>query len=201
MINPNSIRAVLFDFDGTLTLPGALDFPSIRAALGCPPGAPILEFISMQDPPARQAMMERLDFLETEAAARSTPNEGALELIRWLRSRRMALGILTRNSRLSVLRALKNFDGLDAGAFDLIITRDDPLRPKPSGDGVLMAARMLKLDPGRMLVVGDFVYDCMAAREAGAPAVLLDPLDDARLQSVDCDYRIRRLIELKSLLG
>ena len=30
----NEIKAVFFDFDGTLTSPGALDFPKIKLAIG-----------------------------------------------------------------------------------------------------------------------------------------------------------------------
>ena len=49
------IRAVLFDFDGTLTLPGALDFSRIKRALNCPPDIPILEYIeSIADPVRRR---------------------------------------------------------------------------------------------------------------------------------------------------
>ena len=39
------IKGVLFDFDGTLTLPGALDFPAIKRELNCPPDIPILEYL------------------------------------------------------------------------------------------------------------------------------------------------------------
>jgi len=31
------IKGVLFDFDGTLTIPGAIDFFDIKDSLGCPP--------------------------------------------------------------------------------------------------------------------------------------------------------------------
>jgi hydrogenase expression/formation protein HypE len=195
------LKAVLFDFDGTLTVPGALDFPAIRVELGCPAGAPILEFIqSIQDPPSRRALMNRLTAIETSAASRSQPNAGAQELIRWLKAKRLAIGILTRNGRQSVLQALKNFGDIDAGAFDLIISRDDPICPKPSGEGIVWAAQWLHLQPEQILVVGDFIFDCQAGRAAGATTVLLDPCIDPRLQSVDCDYRIRRLSELKSIV-
>ena len=40
-----TIRAVLFDFDGTLTRPGSLDFQQLREELASPVGAPILEYI------------------------------------------------------------------------------------------------------------------------------------------------------------
>jgi len=42
---PTQIKAVLFDFDGTLTKPGALDFNRIKSELGCPLDRPVLEFI------------------------------------------------------------------------------------------------------------------------------------------------------------
>ena len=39
------IKGVLFDFDGTLTRPFAIDFQAIKTAIGCPPDETILEFI------------------------------------------------------------------------------------------------------------------------------------------------------------
>jgi len=46
MINrPFYIKAVLFDFDGTLTKPGALNFPRLKKTIGCPADVPVLEFI------------------------------------------------------------------------------------------------------------------------------------------------------------
>jgi hydrogenase expression/formation protein HypE len=198
---PHPLKAVLFDFDGTLTIPGALDFPAIRVELGCPAGQPILEFIqSIQDPPGRRRLMERLTAIETSAAGRSRPNVGAQELVRWLKTKRLAIGILTRNSRQSVLQALENFDAIDTTDFDLIISRDDPICPKPSGEGIVWAAQRLHLQPGQILVVGDFVFDCQAGRAAGAPTVLLDPCMDPRLQTAGCDYRIARLNELKNIV-
>ena len=41
---PFRLRAVLFDFDGTLTRPGALDFAAIKRQVGCPPDRFVLEW-------------------------------------------------------------------------------------------------------------------------------------------------------------
>lgn len=195
------IQAVLFDFDGTLTLPGALDFAAIRQAVSCPAGRPILEFIhAIRDPRERRAALDKLDTMELRAAGRSKPNAGSQELIGWLKSNGFGLGIITRNSRQSVLRALENFNTVEPADFNLIITRDDPVRPKPSGEGIQQAAGMWRLPPRQILVVGDFVFDCLAGRAAGAPTVLLDAFCDPRLQEVDCDYRISGLNELKKIL-
>ena len=73
-----TIRAVLFDFDGTLTGPGMLDFSVMRKAVGCPQGRPVLEFInSMTSQQERTAALQTLDAFEAEAARLSRPNEGA----------------------------------------------------------------------------------------------------------------------------
>jgi hydrogenase maturation factor len=65
-------------------------------------------------------------------------------------------------------RALKNFQQAGAADFDLLISRDDPVAPKPEPDGILHAADCLEVAPEEVLVVGDFVFDVEAGRRAGA---------------------------------
>ena len=195
------IRAVLFDFDGTLTRPGALDFGFIRQALGCPPGMPILEFIqSLEAESDRRRALVRLDRFELQGAAASVPNVGAEEIVVWLKRLGVAVGILTRNNRACVLRALQNFETIRWSDFDVMITRDDPPAPKPSGEGVLYAARRLEISPSDILVVGDFTFDIQAGQAAGAWTILLDPLDDERLQGLTPGYRIKKLNEIRKIL-
>ena len=55
------IKGVLFDFDGTLTRPGSLDFPAMKAELGCPLDQPILEFLATLPRDRRNNLMEILD--------------------------------------------------------------------------------------------------------------------------------------------
>jgi hydrogenase expression/formation protein HypE len=195
------IKAVLFDFDGTLTRPGALDFPAIKAELGCPPDTPVLEFIrSLSDDREQRAALLRLNDFEMAAAADSRPNPGAEALIGWLKRRAVLTGIVTRNSRASVQRALTNFDTVRFEDFDLVISRDDAVAPKPSGDGIALAARRLGIAPEQVLMVGDFVFDAAAGRAAGALTALLDPRHDPALENADCDFRIRHLDELTAIV-
>lgn len=195
------VKAVLFDFDGTLTRPGALNFKSIKNALGCPSDQPVLEFIqSIAGARQRRQALEKLDRFELEGALRSRPNAGAQEIIAWARQHNLSVGIITRNSRDSVMTSLENFDMIASEDFDVIISRDDPLDPKPSGDGILWAARQFKIQPFEMLVVGDFIFDPQAGKAAGALTALLDPDNDTRLQSTACDFRIRHLDELRTVI-
>jgi hydrogenase expression/formation protein HypE len=172
-LRPFRVSAVLFDFDDTLTAPGALDFEHIRRELGCPLELPILEYVASLPEAARRKAEARLAELELEAAGRAQPNPAADEVVRRLRAQGLPLGILTRNGRGAVERALQNFPGLAPTDFDVIVSRDDPGAPKPAPDGVVLAAARLGVDPSELLVVGDYVFDILAGSAAGAVTALL----------------------------
>ncbi len=196
------IGAVLFDFDGTLTRPGALDFKTMRQAIGCPAGMPMLEFIqSISDRARRRTARRRLEAFEIEGSKASQANPGASALIARLKAQGMPMGIVTRNSRASVLRAMENFERIHVDDFDLILTRDDPLPLKPSGAGIVWAAGRLKQDVDEILMVGDFIFDMQAGRAAGALTALLDPRQSPDLAETICDFRIRHLKEIEAIVN
>jgi len=198
---------VLFDFDGTLTNPGALDFPALRQALGCPPGTLILEYIDALPTEEERSLKRRIlaDF-EDAAARASVPNEGAEETVTLLRRHGIRVGILTRNSRTSVLTSLANFRSLTPADFQVILTRESGGRPKPHPDGVLAAARALGIPVNELLVVGDFVFDIAAGQAAGAATALLTNgsaapgVPSVPVRAVP-DHTIRKLGELAQILG
>jgi len=196
------IKGVLFDFDGTLTRPGTIDFAAIRGAIGCPAGQTILEFIqALPHPDQRRQARAELHRMEMAAARDSQPNLGAEALIRYLKDKGLPLGILTRNSRASVAAALANFPRTQLEDFNIIITRDDPIRPKPSPDGVRQAARRFKIDPGELLLVGDFHLDIEAGRSAGALTALLDyGLEGQVKPETVCDFQVKDLAALGDIV-
>ena len=167
-----TIRGVLFDFDGTLTMPGALDFPAIKRELGCPPDLPILEYLETLTPDRQTALLGILEAEEDKAAEQSVPNTGAERCIEILKQRGILLGIITRNSLQSVHKALQKFTSFEAGAFATIITRADSL-PKPHPDGGRQAAKHMGISLQELLVIGDFRFDILAGHGAGAKTVLL----------------------------
>lgn len=196
------IKGVLFDFDGTLTRPGALDFDEIKSALGCPLHLPVLEFIvAMASAVEQRSALARLEQFEVQGARNSRPNIDAQKVVAWVKSNQLPVGIITRNSRASVLRALENFDRLGKEEFDLIITRDDPHAIKPSGAGVVWAAQQWHISTRQLIVVGDYIFDPQAGRDAGALTVLLDSDNSPRLTDVDCDFRISGLAGLPPIIA
>ncbi len=200
------LRAVLFDFDGTLTRPEALNFTGIKRELGCPPEQFLLEWIQGLPRGARKEhAFAALERFERRGAAASTPNEGAEELVRELRARGLLLGIVTRNSLAAVQCALERFALLTEADFHVIVSRDDDAALKPAPDSVLLAARMLGVAPAETLMVGDYIIDVQAGRAAGTVTAYLTNEGGGgetreHPPAALCDVVVHRLTELSALV-
>ncbi len=195
------IRGVLFDFDGTITVPGSLDFRRLREELGCAEGYSILDFLS-ESPNEAESRRRRevLTRYEDEAADRAREHPGAAQLVRFLRERNLAAGIITRNSKRSIERSFRCFRDLSPADFDIVVTRDDGPAAKPSPEGVEHAARSMGIPPSELLVIGDYIYDVEAGRRAGSVTVFLDNLPSRTFADPGADYTIRDLGELREVV-
>ncbi|MFH2132623.1 MAG: HAD-IA family hydrolase [bacterium] len=196
------IKAVLFDFDGTLTRPGALDFGAIKQTMNCPPHMAILEYIETISSPGEKArVIEILDRAEMTAARLSIPNDGAQELLLWLRTRGVAIGIITRNALPPITRALENFGQLRLPDFDVVISREETVMPKPSPEGVYLALARLGVRKTETLLVGDYRFDIEAGNAAGLTTVLLQDPDNQRESSAwGQDHTLSSLDDLRELI-
>jgi len=199
-MKPFRTKAVIFDFDGTLTRAGALDFKTFKRGLGCPYDQPVLEFINaLPDPDRRARAMDDLGRFEMAGAAASEPNPGAEALVHRLKALGLKLAIVSRNSRRCIDRAFANFSTIGTADFDLIVSRDDNVALKPSADGVHWAAAKMGLSATQTIVVGDFIFDIEAGRRAGAVTVLLCPQDTTPV--VEADFTIATIGELEAVVG
>ncbi len=197
------IRALLFDFDGTLTNPGALDFKVIRQELDCPGDVPVLEFIeTITEKARREKARQALDDFERRGAARSRPNPFAEQIVRQARTWGLKVGILTRNTFECVKIALANFETLSLDDFDLVLTRDHRIAPKPDPAGIQAAAASWKLEPEQVMVIGDFLFDLEAGRKAGSLTVWLDvgTVPEQFRSQLDYDYRVTGLDQLLPII-
>jgi len=185
---------VIFDMDGTLVR-SPLDFRAIRRELGIAPTEGILEAIAAMPTEARRHAERRLLEIELEAARQSSLTPGAGEVLRRVAQAGLKTALLTRNAGAAMEMVLARF-GL---RFDLAWSREfGPIKPEP--DGILRACRTLGLAPARVACVGDFRYDVMAARSAGAASVLL--LEGDRPDwAAEADCVIDRLEEILEFLG
>jgi HAD superfamily hydrolase (TIGR01662 family) len=188
-------RAVIFDLDGTLTRP-VLDFDGIRAELGLPDG-PLLESMAEMPVDERARVEEVLAGHERLAAANSELHEGTAEALAVLRRRGVRLAILTRNSRESVRTVLAKH-GLD-GLFSMVWTREDGAI-KPSPEPVLRICERLGVPPEQSWMVGDYLFDILSGKAAGARTVLMIGDGVPPDYADQADDVIRSLGELVELL-
>lgn len=163
-----SIRAVIFDLDGTLTEP-FLEFDVIRREIGLPEdGPPILEALDKMGKPERQRAEGILAAHEARAVENSRLHPGAQLTLASLHRRGILIGVLTRNRRDNVA-VVADKHGL---RVDYIVGREDgPV--KPDAFGVLEICRQFGVPPRHTLVVGDYLFDLLSANAAGAISVLL----------------------------
>jgi HAD superfamily hydrolase (TIGR01509 family) len=96
------------------------------------------------------------------------PLPGAADLLATLTREGVAWAIATSGERAVAESTLASFH-IDASVP--IVTRTDVPRAKPNPDLFLEAARRLGVEPRRTFVVGDSVWDLLAAQRAGALGV------------------------------
>lgn len=165
---------MLFDFDGTLTQPGDLDFETIRMAVDCPAGVGLLEYLDgIADPSERRRKEAVLEDAEAAAAGKGRLNRGALELVALLRRHRVPMAVITRNRLASVEQTMASLAGIDKSDFLRVVTRDMGLGPKPQPDGVLHLLSEMGLRAEETLLIGDHAYDIEAGRAAGTMTMFL----------------------------
>jgi HAD superfamily hydrolase (TIGR01509 family) len=121
-----------------------------------------------------EARIERLRRLHAESYKRRSgqvrPLPGARELLAYLTHSRIAWAIAT-SGRMETAGPVLETLGVDPSRVP-VITRDKVKYAKPDPDLFLAAAAALKVPIENACVVGDSIWDMLAARRAGAPSVL-----------------------------
>jgi pyrophosphatase PpaX len=135
----------------------------------------------------RKSMSAVLDMFDIQALSRSELIDGAKSVIDELRGRSLKLGLVTNSGRAGVKMALQKF-GLN-GCFDVVVTRNDVERIKPSGESIQKAVSTLGFAPNEIAYVGDSWADIAAARNAGVMAIAMvggiSPKEKVRQASPD----------------
>jgi pyrophosphatase PpaX len=175
------IRAVLWDFDGTLADSTELIMRCYRYTmathLGEPP--PDEEWLSgfgmtLESQIARfarsdeenQAMLHT--YRSYQLSCHDTmlrPFAGAVETVAELARQGVALAIVTSKHREAALRGMDLCGLMDH--FPVIVTPEDVTHPKPHPEPVVHALRELRVSPADTLFVGDSPHDIASGRGAG----------------------------------
>ena len=177
------MRALIFDLDGTLidtVYPHVFAWQQALAEADMPiDGWRIHRRIGMSGGLFARAVARELgrplSREETDALQRRhgelfdllmptrRPLEGAVELLRHLREAGVTHGIATSGSRPLIDSSL---EALGVGAETVVVECGDVARAKPEPDLFLTCAERLGADPHECYVIGDAVWDLLAARRA-----------------------------------
>jgi len=192
------IEAVLFFLPGPLV---SWDQQPVKKAVGCPKGQSIVEFVRKlpDTAQARQALAE-LEHVELAQSARRRPASGAESLLRFLLSKGLRLGLFSPESRGAVKRTVAAFSTIEAGDFELIISREQMVRSAAPRNPVTLAAAQLGIDSCRLLAVCGRWWQVQAARKAGAVAAYLKKSAGQETADQPGIFRLLNLDGLRSLV-
>ena len=146
-----------------------------------------------------EALQRRHGELFRELLPERRPLPGAVQLLADLRAAGVVHGIATSGRRPEIDASL---EALGVAPDLVVVERGDVERAKPEPDLFLACAERLGVSPGECYVIGDAVWDLLAARRAGMLSVglLSGGYGEAELTSAGA-YRVYRdAEELRSSL-
>ena len=210
------IRAVLFDFDGTLAdsfAPITASVNHVRGLHGLPAltEAEVREFVGLglpqlmrdivPDSPPEVTVAEYAAHHPSVMLAQTKLLPGVAETLRTLQSRGYPLAVCS-NKRVDFTRVL--IDALGLGTFFAEVLGPDDVdgNAKPHPAMLLEAARRLGVAPSEALYVGDMAVDVHAARAGGLPVWLVPGGAVGRENPLDAgpDRALKDFAELADLL-
>jgi phosphoglycolate phosphatase len=179
-----SICLAVFDLDGTLIdsrrdladsanemLAGygarSLEEEQIASMVGC--GAPTLvkrvTAAANVDAPLEEALARFLAAYDERITHHTRPYEGVPVLLDELRSRAMAMALLTNKPLKQSVRILDAFGF--SKYFHWVVGGDGPWPRKPEPDGMRFLMRQAAAGPRETVLVGDSTIDLQTSRNAG----------------------------------
>lgn len=203
-----ALKGIVFDMDGTLTVP-CIDFRLMyRRVLGedhpkVVNGSPIdiLHEISSWNSEKQVLAYSIITDMEREANERLQIMPGAQEICQFLDSQRIRRGLITRNVQDSVAFFHSRF-GLNK--FEPALSREfTPCKPSPAA--LLHICNAWGVQPSEVMMVGDSAADdVVCGNRAGALTCLLDETQRYRLSELPSEqqptYVIKTLFEINSIL-
>jgi len=184
LLNLAAMKALIFDLDGTLVdtvYAHVLAWQLAFAEAGMPiDGWRLHRRMGMSGGLFKRAVMRelgrtislpRLEMLDKRHGElfhrflpKPRPLPGAVELLRFLRRKEVIHGIATSNQRPHINPSLR---ALGVGEKTVVVERGDVKRAKPEPDLFLECQERMGVRVEDCYVVGDAVWDLLAARRAG----------------------------------
>jgi len=172
--NNTEIQGVIFDMDGTLTIP-VLDFKILRKRLQVPDHIDILGYgETIKDIQAQMKYYSAIEQFEDEGNRHLKLQPNIYRLFEYLKTHDISTALITRNNRKAVDAFVSRFlDGdktnmfkNEDDIFSMIITRDfTPVKPHPAA--AHFVCNQWDIPTNSVLFVGDELQDIQCGNSAG----------------------------------
>ena len=184
----NAIKAIIFDFDGTLAVLN-IDFSAMRERVfdlmrrsGIREEAVrekyLLEIIDevyqilwKKNPSGAETFYQGshdiLHEVEMKAAEEGRLIPGAVGTLKRLREKGIKVGIITRNCEDAVRRVFPDINDFS----DVFVSRNSVKKVKPHPDHLTFVMKLLKISGEEAVMVGDHLIDIQAGKRVGMKTV------------------------------
>lgn len=184
------IKGIIFDMDGTI-VDVPYNWPEIRAELDTQ-GESILSHIQGLSEPLRSRKWAVLERFEDKATQQADMRAGTPELLAFLRRLHIKTALVSNNSQKNVAFLLAKFK-LE---FDRVMSRESGLW-KPSGRPFLKVIQEWGISAEECCVVGDSIFDILAAQAAEIEHIFIVHEDKERFK----DYAVDVLADIPQIHG
>jgi len=215
----DGIRAIIFDFDGTLAILN-IDFSLMREQVFDLMGRYgiegktvrekyLLEIIDevyrtlwKQSPSAAEAFYREsyhiLHEVEMKAAEQGRLISGTEVTLKGLREKGIKVGVITRNCEDAVRKVFPAIDDF----CDIFVSRNSVKKVKPHPDHLTYVMKSLKISGEESMMVGDHIIDIQAGKRVGMKSigVLTGRTKKDEFEKAGADYVLRDTSEIIKLL-
>ena len=175
------VQGVIFDMDGTLTEPGAIDFLAMYTRIGMTKqvGLDILQQIENEfagDPVGKERALQIIFEEEMKGCANMVVRSDMLDVVSRLGRQRLRLAVSTRNCEQAFEKFLE-MCGLHEETFEPALSRESLgkiNKPDPQV-AVHILQRWEIIDPTTVWFVGDSMDDILCGKGAGCRTCLVGP--------------------------
>jgi phosphoglycolate phosphatase len=215
----HSIKAVIFDFDGTLAVLN-IDFSSMRERIfdlmrrsGIEEAAiqekylleiidEVYQILCEKNPSSAETFYRDshliLHQVEMKAAEKGRLIPRTKGTLKSLREKGIKLGIITRNCEDAVRKVFPEIDDF----CDVFVSRNSVKKVKPHPDHLTHVMEALKISGEEAVMVGDHIIDIQAGKRAGMKTigVLTGRAKKEEFEKAGADYVLEEATEVCELL-
>ena len=189
---PIHIKAVLFQLQGIVLQQSQLAEKKLKAAIGCPLGTTLFEFMqSLPKSAKKKQVLSDLEALELKTLTKLNLDAAFLETIPFLISNRLPLGIMSTVSRKASRQILRSFSAIPSTDIEVIISRDEFWQQGPEANLIYIAAEMMHVAVENLLIVSTSTSEIQAGQKAGAITVLVDQDRKSKPIAFSRDFEIQ----------